>query len=129
MVSCRLFSQPNLMKTPIILLFLMLGMSSAYGQTGDSTAIRVVKARLQLVNDFLTKKETSLQKISEATTFLTDLTGISSESAGTYYGQFKPTQHDLQVWTSWLELNKDYIIWDEQIRTIILYKKVKPDSL
>src|SRR3954463_608430 len=109
------------------LLFIVCIHASA--QQADSTVTKVVQSNLKVISNYLDKKDSSLQKISEAIAFFTELTGVASESAGKYYGQFHPTRNDLNAWSAWYELNKDWLIWDKEIRSIILYKKIKPSIL
>jgi hypothetical protein len=98
-------------------------------QPGDSTVAKLVASNFQVISNFLNKKENSLQKISETVSFFTELTGIASEADGTYYGQYHPTAKDLDAWIKWFVLNKDYLFWDKELKSIILYKKVKPTIL
>jgi len=95
-------------------------------QATDSTVERVVNVNLSVISNYLDKKENSLQKISDAVNFFTDLTGIVSENNEVYYGQFHPTVKDLEAWRKWCQHNKDYLLWDREIKSVVLYKKVKP---
>jgi hypothetical protein len=113
------------MKTLFALLFIFSCLGRVYAQKTDTAAVRIVQAHLKIVADYLDQKEKSLQKISDAIILLTDLTGIRSESDGNYYAQFHPTRNDLKAWTSWLDFNKDYLFWDKEIGSLVLYKKVK----
>jgi hypothetical protein len=127
MVSFRLYSNKTVpMKTVCCLLFCFFSFNALQAQQSDTAVSRVFGSNLKVISDYLGKKETSLAKISDAIVFFTDLTGIASESDGKYYGQFHPTQRDLNAWTAWYFLNKDYIMWDKEIKTVVLYKKVKP---
>jgi hypothetical protein len=114
------------MKTLFCLLFIFFGFKQAGAQQVDSAVLKVVDANFKVISEYLNKKETSLQKISDAIIFFTDLTGIQSESDGKYYGQFHPTKNDLNAWTAWYTFNKAYLFWDKDIKSILLYKKVKP---
>ena len=95
-------------------------------QAIDSTVERIVDVNLNVISNYLDKKENSLQKISDAVNFFTDLTGIVSENKEVYYGQFHPTVKDLEAWRKWYQYNKDYLFWDREIKSVLLYKKVKP---
>ena len=95
----------------------------------DSTVAKLIDANLQVLTNYLDKKDNSLQKVSEAVSFFTELTGIASEADGTYYGQFHPSARDLDAWKRWFLLNKDYLFWDKEIQSVILYKKIKPSIL
>ena len=117
------------MKTMFCVLFIFLGFNDVRAQKIDSVVIKVVEANLNVINEYLNKKETSLQKISDAIIFFTELTGIASESDGNYYGQFHPTKNDLKAWASWYHLNKENLFWDKELKSVILYKKVKPAIL
>lgn len=114
------------MKTITIFLILFLLASAARSQSGDSTAQKVIRANLDVVSNFINKKDTSLKKISEAIHFLNELTGISNEFFGKYYGQFKPTLKDHSAWTAWMETNKAYVLWDKETRSVMLFKRVMP---
>jgi hypothetical protein len=116
------------MKTTFVLAFCILSLK-ILAQPPDSTVTKLVDANLQVVKNYLDKKEKSLQKISEAVSFFTDLTGIASEADGSYYGQFHPSASDLDAWKKWFLLNKDYLFWDKEIQSIILYKKIKPSIM
>lgn len=116
------------MKTIFSLAISILSLNLA-AQPADSTVAKLVGANLQVISNYLDKKEHSLQKISETVSFFTELTGITSEADGTYYGQYHPTARDLDAWRRWFLLNKDYLFWDKEIKSIILYKKVKPPIL
>jgi hypothetical protein len=117
------------MKILCFSLLLLLSCSFASAQQQDSTVARVVQSNLKVISSYLDRKDSSLQKISEAIAFFTELTGVASESAGKYYGQFHPTPNDLKAWSAWYELNKDWLIWDREIKSIVLYKKIKPSIL
>lgn len=116
------------MKILFCFFWLLFG-GGALAQQQDSTVSKVVRSNLTVISNYLDKKDSSLQKISEAIRFFTELTGVASESAGKYYGQFHPTRNDLNAWTSWYELNKDWLVWDREIKSVILYKKIKPSIL
>jgi hypothetical protein len=113
------------MKNLLFILLLLLGNTQLNAQKTDSIAAKVVEANLTVITDYLEKKAPSLQKISDATAYLTELTGIPSESDGKYYGQFKPTANDLKAWTTWYQRNKEYLFWDKELQSVILYKAVK----
>ena len=112
------------MKTIIAILFLLFTFSSQ-AQHADSMALNAIRTNLEIVSDFIDKKDTSLKKISESINFLNELTGIYNEFYGKYYGQFKPTSNDLKAWTSWMEMNKEYVRWDKELRAVMLFKRVK----
>ena len=114
------------MKTITFVLLSVLYLSTARSQPKDTTAVAVIRANLDVVAGFLNKKDTSLKRISEAIYFLNDLTGISNEFYGKYYGQFKPTIKDHSAWTAWLEANKAYVQWDKETRSVMLFKRVVP---
>lgn len=113
------------MKTFLILLMCTMSRQSG-AQSTDSTIERIVNVNLRIISDYLDKKENSLQKISDAVNFFTDLTGMVSENKEAYYGQFHPTVKDLEAWRKWYQYNKDYLLWDKEIKSVVLYKKVKP---
>ena len=117
------------MKTIFCLLFIFAGFKQISAQKADTAAFKIVEANIKVVNEYLNKRETSLQKISDAIIFFTDLTGIPSESDGKYYSQFHPTKTDLKAWSTWYHLNKEYIFWDKEIKVIVLYRKIKPSIL
>jgi hypothetical protein len=113
------------MKTIILSgLFIFFAIKSQ-AQRSDTTALQVVNANLRAVSNFLDKKDTSLQKISDAIQFLNELTGIPSENYGKYYGQFRPTPADLKAWKAWVDLNGLNLFWDKEVKSVLLYKKVK----
>lgn len=112
------------MKTVFLLLIAMASIKVS-AQSIDSIAVKMVEANAQVISNYLNKKESSLQKIADAVAFFTELTGISSEADGTYYGQYHPTVKDLEAWNKWLLLNRQYLFWDKEIKYIILYKKVR----
>ena len=113
------------MKTITAILVLIIFSCPANAQKADSIAQKVIRLNLEVVSNFIDKKDTSLQKISEAISFMNEITGINNEFHGKYYGQFKPTASDLKTWTAWIETNKDYLVWDKESRSIMLYKRVK----
>ena len=114
------------MKTLFSFLLIFFGFTHLEAQKIDSSVVKIFESNFKVITRYLDKTDTSLKKISDAIYFFTDLTGIASESSGTYYGQFRPTKNDLKAWTSWYHLNNDYLMWDKEIKVIILYKKVKP---
>ena len=116
------------MKTLFCFLFI-LSLGPLKAQKIDSSVIKIVESNFKAISQYLDKTDTSLKKISDAIYFFTDLTGIASESSANYYGQFHPTKNDLKAWTSWYHLNNEYLMWDKEIKVIILYKKVKPSIL
>ena len=111
------------MKTLITILFLVTA-SYSQAQQQDSLALVAIRNNLNIVSDFIEKKDTSLKKISEAIGFLNELTGIYNEFHGKYYGQFKPTAGDLKAWTTWVEMNKGYLRWDKEMNAVMLFKRV-----
>jgi hypothetical protein len=113
------------MKTIFILITCILSLHIK-AQPTDSTVEKLIGVNLQVIGNYLDKKENSLKKISDAVSFFTELTGIPSDANGTYYGQYHPTARDLEAWTKWFSMNKDFLFWDNEIKSIILYKKVKP---
>ena len=112
------------MKTVLLALICMASFNTN-AQSSDSVVTSLIEAKIQVISDYLDKKEHSLQKISEAVAFLTELTGIASEADGKYYGQYHPTVKDKEAWANWVLLNKQYLFWDKEIKSIILYKKIK----
>ena len=128
--NCLVYQYDNIyksciMKTLFILIMCALSLQSE-AQAIDSTVERIVDVNLNVISNYLDKKENSLQKISDAVNFFTDLTGIVSENKEVYYGQFHPTVKDLEAWRKWYQYNKDYLFWDREIKSVLLYKKVKP---
>lgn len=115
------------MKNILFLILCMAFMHTGKTQQVDSVVARVTEANLKVVSDYIDGKEKTLQKISAAVTFFTDLTGIQSEAHGTYYGQFRPTANDLVAWSRWYDVNKEFLVWDRELRSVILYKKIKPE--
>ena len=112
------------MKTIIAVLFFFFT-CSAQAQQPDSMALIAIRNNLDIVSNFIDKKDTSLKKISESINFLNELTGIYNEFYGKYYGQFKPTPNDLKAWTSWTEMNKAYVRWDKELKAVMLFKRVR----
>lgn len=116
------------MKTFFVLTICMISLHLG-AQPSDTTVAKLVESHLQVISNYLDKKENALQMISETVNFFTELTGIASEADGTYYGQYHPTAKDLEAWRRWFLLNKDYLFWDKELKSIILYKKVRPAIL
>jgi hypothetical protein len=118
------------MKTSLLILVLFSSLVSvaqaSTAQKEDTAVTRVVEANLRVINQYLIKKESSLQKISDAIIFFTELTGIPSESDGAYYGQYHPTENDAKAWGTWCRFNQPYLFWDKELKSIILYKTTKP---
>lgn len=127
-MTCE-FPKTVTMKNILFILVLLLGSTQINAQKADSLAAKVVEANLNVITNYLDQKEKSLQKISDATTYFTELTGIPSESDGKYYGQFKPTANDLKAWTTWYQRNKEYLFWDKELQSVILYKAIKANIL
>jgi len=113
------------MKKIILLLLLLPLLQQGNAQAKDSTAARIIEAQLKVISNYLDKKETSLQKISEAVDFLTQVSGVASELEGSYYAQYHPTAADLKAWTSWYKHSEEYLFWDKEQRAVVLYRKAK----
>jgi hypothetical protein len=110
------------MKTLLTLILVLFLFNTSKAQ--DSTALTAIQSNLAVVNNFLEKRDTSLKKISEAISFLNELTGIYNEFHGKYYGQFKPTKKDVELWAAWMEMNKAYVQWDKELKSVLLFKRV-----
>jgi hypothetical protein len=110
------------MKTLLSLCFSFIFFLTTRAQ--DSVALKAIQNNLDAVNHFIEKQDTSLKKVSEAINFLNELTGIYNEFHGKYYGQFKPTKRDVELWTAWIEMNKAYVQWDKALKAVLLFKRV-----
>lgn len=117
------------MKTLFSLMLACASFQGLQAQQVDSAALKIAEANLKVIGDYLDKKDSSLQKISNAVSFFTDLTGIASEAEGTYYGQYHPTRNDWKAWKSWIRRNREYIQWDKEVQSVVLFKKVRTEIL
>ena len=103
---------------------------SAFGQKVDSTCFKIISSRLEVIKNYLENpnSDTLLKRVG-IISFLSELTGIPSESDGSYIGQTMPTKKDYQLWFNWLLLNQTNLTYDKQHKTIILNKSVQvPDK-
>jgi hypothetical protein len=116
------------MKKFILLLFLLPFLQRSHAQAKDTAAARIIEARLKVISDYLDKKETNLQKISDAVYFLTQVSGVASELEGSYYGQYHPTAADLKAWTGWYKHSGEYLFWDKEAGAVVLYRKAKVEE-
>ena len=115
---------------------LVIGSLSFYSekivaQQYDTTAVRIVQNSLKIIEKYLSDRNSS-QPVERAVliNFLTSLTGIQSQSDGTYNGQTAPTKDDVKNWTLWLEINKQNIFWENSSKSVILRKAmVVPERL
>jgi len=108
-----------------VFLFFIAKTNSAYAQTVDSTAIKIVESSLKTIGDYLKDKNSDSAGLrNRAIWFLSTLTGIPSQSGGNYFGQFSPTQQDYNNWKNWLVLYKNYLKWDKTRNVIIVNNEV-----
>lgn len=97
----------------------------ANSQTIDSAALKIVDANLRVINDYLKDPNSDpTHKRARAITFLTYLTGIPSQSDGSFSGQLSPTPQDYKNWVSWTHFYKSNLIWDKSNNKIIVHKEV-----
>jgi len=113
------------MKKLFCLFVLCACLQKIHAQAKDTAAARIIEAHLNVISNYLDKKETSLQKISDAVYFLTQVSGVASEAEGSYYGQYHPTAADLKAWTSWYKHSEEYLFWDKDQGAVVLYRKAK----
>jgi hypothetical protein len=86
-----------------VFIFFIIKTNSAYSQSYDSAAVKIVESSLKTIGDYLKDNNSDSAGLrSRAISFLTNLTGISSQSDANYFGQFSPTQQDYTNWkTGW----------------------------
>lgn len=115
------------MKKRIILLFVSFAVLINFGYSQiDTVAVKIIKKSLKVISDYLKDKnsDTAMYR-SRAIVFLSQLTGIPSESPGTYIGQSSPTQKDYNRWIEWLHIYENSLIYDNKRKVIIVSKVVK----
>ena len=85
----------------------------------DYKACKIFKDNLAVIKESVErKKAVNASKISEAITFLEEITLIKSNSDGNYFGRFNPTQQDFSNWNQWFKKNKARLYWDEKAHKV-----------
>jgi hypothetical protein len=102
--------------------------TKCHAQEKDSIAVGIIKRSLKIIADDIA--DTVLPRpvvpnMPALISFLTDLTGVPSESDGNWDGQHSPTENDLRNWSIWLRLNEGNIYWDVESKTILVKKKMQ----
>ncbi len=116
------------MKKNIKVLLLFLSIHSVVSsQVVDSVGYKIVAEQLTIIKNYLAdpNSDTTLKR-SVVINFLTDLTGIASESDGNFYGQLSPTKKDYLLWMTWLSSNKEYLYYDKNSGNVVIHRGVKP---
>lgn len=115
------------MKIFVLSFFAFLGScQTSFPQKVDSACLKIVNLQLEIIKNYLgdPNADTSLKRV-DAINFLTELTGIPSESDGNYIGQTMPTKRDYLMWSKWLILNETSITIDKKLNKIMVQKFVK----
>lgn len=109
-----------------ILFILLYGCSlDSHSQVNDSLAYKIIKTKLEIIQDCINKKKVELIAVSNCISFLSELTGIGSESNGNAIGQMNPTENDYEKWKYWLERNKCCVFVDKKAKKIIFKKEIE----
>src|SRR5688572_22849686 len=108
----------------LVVLFILFALTfscSIFSQgTIDSPAVVIFEKCLLVIKKHVDGKESNSDKISKTINFLTDLTGIGSESDGNFAGQFNPTNDDYIRWSQWLALNREFIHLDKKSGNLVI---------
>lgn len=112
--------------TLILFIVLLNGvLIKTYSQKIDSMALKIVEAHLKVISNYIeTKKNGELFTGGGSVSFLTKLSGISSEAGGSFAGPNAPTENDYRRWFIWFNYFKESLRWDSNRKLIIIYKEM-----
>jgi len=92
----------------------------------DDKACKIFCDNLAVIKESVEKKTTvNASKISEAISFLEQVTLIKSTSDGNFFGRFNPTKQDFNNWNQWFKKNKQMLYWDEKEQKVKLKAKLR----
>ncbi len=105
----------------MVLLFSVVSCGDDFTQS-NKRAQEIMEAQLSKVEYYLNQNPDSMRFVCDpnVVSFLVNTTKIESESDGTTFGQFLPTENDFRRWTTWYKENRNRIFWDEKEQKVIL---------
>lgn len=91
----------------------------------DKKACEMYNFNLKTIKESIDKKQNqNLMQVNSAILFFEKITGIVSESNGSYLGRFEPTQHDYDQWLNWFKINYSKLYWDNKEKKVKVKNKL-----
>ena len=105
----------------IFLLFAQTVSCQIYNDSNKIACLRLEKQLLE-IKEYVEDIDIQMNGVANAVDFFEDLTGIESESGGTYLGKLNPSKKDFLAWNNWYDINREKLWIDSKSGKVIVSK-------